>query len=265
MNNYIIHETLNSGQFGRVVKAENRFTKKLVAIKIEKKSVNTLKYESEIYNFLTGISNIPKLKGFVSDDENNYLIIELYNYNLITYKNNIYNDKKLGNVVASDITNLTIKLINILKDIHQKGILHRDIKPENICFKNNEPYIIDFGMAKTFINNNKHIDEKKINSIIGTPNYVSINVINMIEPSRRDDLESLIYIMIFLLLDKNTLLQLHDLPLSEQKNAKVINNFLHDNSFKIIVNKYIEYCRLLKFIDVPDYNYIIELLNNYSN
>ena len=261
MDNYIILDTISSGNFGKIIKAKNKFTNKLVAVKIESKSQNTLTYESRMYKYLSGIENIPKLRLFTTDIDNNYLIMDLLDYNLINYKI-IINNREINDKII-DIQKLIIKLINIIEDIHRKNIIHRDIKPENICFKDNEPYLIDFGMAKQFIKNNKHIPEKNITNIIGTPNYVSINVVNMIEPSRRDDLESLVYIIIFLLLKNEDLQNYQKNSLFQQKSREKIKlilnkSYISDNLLEIII-KMLDYCRQLNFADKPEYQYIKDI------
>lgn len=256
MNNYIILKELNSGAFGKVVKAQHRFTKNIVAIKIESNNSNTLRYESSVYRYLNTIPNIPQLKDYFIDENNHYLVQELLDYNLKFYKKNIVS-------LTPIITNINIirALINILRDIHTKGIVHRDIKPENICFLNNQIRLIDFGLAKKIINNNKHIEIKTDKSIVGTPNYVSLNIINGIEPSRRDDIESLIYILIFLHLDEDEFNNYDKLNFIDKKNILIIIDMIKDFTLKPKVKQYIEYCRNLQFKDKPDYKYLSSLFN----
>ena len=69
---------------------------------------------------------------------------------------------------------------------------------------NNEVYLIDFGLSKRIITaDGKHIPyfEKK-GGLTGTPRYASVSSHMAIEQSRRDDLESLLYIMLFLKLGR---------------------------------------------------------------
>jgi len=256
MNNYIILKELNSGTFGTVVKAQHKYTKNIVAIKIEPNTQNTLRYESSIYNYLNAIPNIPHLKSYFVDENNHYLVQELLDYNLKFYKNDI---SLLTPFITS--TNIIRALINILRSIHIKGIVHRDIKPENICFKNNQIYLIDFGLAKQIIHNNTHIEIKTGKSLVGTPNYVSLNVATGIEPSRRDDLESLIYILLFLELDDEEFQKYDNHDIIHKKNTDIIFESLKDSSIKNIAKQYIIYCRNLNFNEIPDYNYLLNLLN----
>lgn len=81
-------------------------------------------------------------------------------------------------------------------------ILHRDLKPENFLISNSDNkdlFLIDFGMAKRFLDNNgQHIPLKKNRPFRGTYNFCSKNMIKGYESSRRDDLESLLYVLVYL-------------------------------------------------------------------
>ena len=101
-----------------------------------------------------------------------------------------------------NLLELSLQCVNILERIHEKGVVHRDIKPENIMLgngdKNNLVYIVDFGISKFFLKKNKHIHFKKNKSFVGTTRYASIAAHNGYELGRKDDLESLFYVILFL-------------------------------------------------------------------
>ena len=66
--------------------------------------------------------------------------------------------------------------------------------------KNTNFYIIDFGLAKRFKDNSgKHFAYRENRNLLGTIRYVSLNMHKGIEYSRRDDMESLGYLWIYLL------------------------------------------------------------------
>jgi serine/threonine protein kinase len=88
-------------------------------------------------------------------------------------------------------------IINIICTIHNLGILHRDIKPTNFMMhSSNIIYLIDFGFATPFVIDNIHKPNVLSSFIVGTPHYISYFVQCGNEPSRRDDLLSLGYILL---------------------------------------------------------------------
>ena len=123
-------------------------------------------------------------------------------------------------------------------------------------------------------NNNIHNSQTQIKSLIGSVNFSSLNVINLIEPSRRDDIESLLYILFYLLLDKSCYNIYTNLDVSNKKNIDILLMFLQDKNNSILNNKSInyttldklfKYIRRLKYNQVPNYDYIITLLNTIIN
>lgn len=94
-------------------------------------------------------------------------------------------------------------MVEALKLMHAKGFLHRDIKPENFVIgtegSHHNVYVIDFGLSKKYLDqNNNHISEEINKGLVGTARYTSINSHKGFEQSRRDDLEALGYVLIYL-------------------------------------------------------------------
>ena len=103
------------------------------------------------------------------------------------------------------VSMLGIEIIKILKLIHDKHYIHRDIKPDNFTMglneDNNKLFIIDFGLSKQFRDPNTLIQNPLIKrkKLTGTAKYASIHALEGYEQSRRDDLESVGYLIIYLL------------------------------------------------------------------
>ena len=92
-----------------------------------------------------------------------------------------------------------------MQTLHEKGYIHRDLKPENILMgleeNANTLYLIDFGLAKKWkLSNGQHIPYKDGKNLTGTARYASHFTHNGIEQSRRDDLEGIGYILLYLLM-----------------------------------------------------------------
>ncbi len=258
-NKYRLLEKLNEGSFGLVYKAENIRTGEKLAMKVEKKmsnSVTTLKTEAKIYQYLDKLNGFPQLKWFGTDKEYNYLAIDLYLFSL----NTIVKTNKIINIET--VLHFGKQMMERIETLHSKLLLHRDIKPANFLLDDtNKLFLIDFGMCKRYDYEGKHIQKNEITSIIGTVNYVSINVHKGIEPSRRDDLESCIYIMVYMLFGK--------LDWEKQSSAAIIKTQKEELVFNTKLPSFIIemliYIRQLKFEEAPDYKLLISILDGELN
>ena len=255
-NKYKLLNQIGSGSFGSIYKGQNIRTNEFVAIKVEPKEHNLklLKNESIIYNHLKGCDYIPNVKWYGKDDDNYYMVINLLGNSL----QDLMNIKK--NLTLSLTLKIAIKLINILKIVHEKGFVHRDIKPENFLFGINQIdkiYLIDFGLCKSYLDKNEeHINFKKTNGFIGSQNYASINAHYHYELSRRDDLESVCYILIYFYKGH--------LPWNNIKDEKLVinskNNILNENNNPKCVLDFLKYIRNMKYDEKPNYYLIIDNL-----
>jgi len=263
MNKYIFIEELAKGSFGTIFKGQNILTNEYVAIKVSlynNNKYNNLKFEAKLYQYINRFSlkGFPKLKWYGtsgSNKEYNYLVTELLGEPL---------NKSIGKVGFQNALNLGIQMIERIQQFHSLGLIHRDIKPDNFLFGPNNLsnkellYLIDYGLAKKYIDNDTglHISSKVYNSIIGTPKYISVNIHDqLVEPSRRDDIESCLYIILELIQGKliwdvNNIQEIYKIK-KEIVNNKNIPAFLID----LLV-----YIRNLNFEEEPNYKVIIETL-----
>ena len=95
----------------------------------------------------------------------------------------------------------------MLHETSGQAMLHRDIKPDNFLMglkrSSGTVYVVDFGLAKCYLDKDEpdgHIEFSGDKPIIGTARFASVNAHHGNELSRRDDLESLGYMMIYFLI-----------------------------------------------------------------
>lgn len=279
-NKYIIDTNIGKGQFGSVYKGYHKKTREHVAIKLETTNspIKLLKNETTILNYLYNNSshNIPQVHWYGVFTNVTCLVMTLFDFSLYDY----VKSKELS---IEQIKKIMIKSIDIIENIHNSFVIHRDIKPQNFMIKNSDLFIIDFGFSTFYIDDNKKHLPIKTNdieqcTIIGTPKYISLNIHNGINPSRRDDLISLGYVFIFLLYkqlpwdkfpifeNKENYEEIHALHPKNQymKQLKQIENIekiiIPNNSIYQFIYYYIKYCYSLKYDEEPNYYSIKQLL-----
>jgi len=168
---------------------------------------------------------------------------------------------------------LADQMINRVEYVHAKNFIHRDIKPDNFLIglgkKANQVHIIDFGLAKKYRDptTQQHIPYRENKSFLGTRRYASVNTHLGIEPSRRDDLEAVGYVLMYF--NRGSLpwqgLKAHDkkelyTKIMEKKMSIPVEVLC--NHFPCEFVTYLNYCRSLRFEDRPDYAYLRRLLKD---
>lgn len=266
-NKYRVIEQIGEGSFGKVFLGKHIRKSENIAIKIQFKSVvNVLQHEAKIYKELVDISGVPLLRNYGCHEGFHYLIIDKLDISLDKVK-----------IDKLECIKYFKKSVEIIRDIHGKNILHRDIKPDNFMIKERnrvkDLYIIDLGLAKRYMIEGKHIEEKQDKNIIGTLKYASVNIHNGIESSRRDDIESLCYTYISLYGKNLPWSELCDNLKKDISGNHIFTDKIKEMKYRLewlldIPGEFITillYCKNLKFLDKPNYKYIINLLENLIN
>lgn len=279
LNEIIIDSTyrlglkIGAGSFGKIHKAVNIHTNEEVAIKIESASSKSpqLSYEGRIYQHLHSgakepVQGIPRMIKYLSDGENNYLVIDLLGPSLEELFNSCGRQFSLKTVLM-----LAEQLLSRVEFLHSKELLHRDIKPDNFLMGVGENstvvYAIDFGLAKKYMKNKKHIECIYGKKLTGTARYASINTHKGLEQSRRDDLESIGYILVYFLKG--------GLPWQglKAKNKQERYDQIRDKKIETTIAslceglqpefaEYLKIVKNLKFDEAPDYKLLRDLFKN---
>ena len=258
INKYEILSNISNGEFGEVLKV--KYNDKLYALKYGAKEL--IKYELQIYKQLKSITYISNIYDVFEDNNKMYMLLDLYAMTLVDYKLRNYKNENYIERCLSIIKDLIL----VIKAIHENNILHRDLKPTNICLDSNyKVYVIDFGIAKIYRHANVHNKESTIKGLLGSVNFSSLNVINLIEPSRRDDMESIFYILLYLLLNNDNYKHYDGLSINDKKNITITYLTQHTLNIQNIdcecIGKLFNYIRRLKYNQEPKYDYIGELLS----
>ncbi|XP_042034502.1 casein kinase I-like isoform X2 [Salvia splendens] len=234
-----------------------------VAIKLENARTRhpQLLYESKLYRLLQGGNGIPNTKWFGVEGEYNVLVMDLLGASLEDMFT--FCSRKLS---LKTVLMLADQMLNRLEFVHSKSFLHRDLKPDNFLMgmgrRANQVYVIDFGLAKKYRDSNhQHIPYRENKNLTGTARFASINTHLGIEQGRRDDLESLGYVLMYFLrgslpwqgLQAGNKKQKYD-RISEKKVQTPIESLCR--GYPTEFASYFHYCRSLRFEDKPDYGYL---------
>lgn len=264
LSNYEIIKKIGTGAFGVVYKAIDKNTNELVAIKVEElKKSSRLDFEYRIYKEINDNVGFPEIYDFRKTKKNYICIMECLGPSLEDLLD--FCGKKFS---LKTTLMIGIQILNRIESIHNAGIIHRDIKPDNFLIgigKNKSRiYLIDFGLSKRYILEGQHIEYSTDKSFTGSFRYSSIRNHRGIEQSRRDDLESIGYMLIFFL--KGTLPWQGLDGSTKEKRSSNIFKVKYDTSLIDLCNDiprefllYMKYCRLLKFKQKPDYDLLRNL------
>ena len=192
---------LGSGSFGQIFKGINIKTKEDVDIKIESTNIKTpqLLHEYKILKTLKDGEGFPQIYLFTPFNDTLVMVMDLMGDNL----EKLLQNQQSKTFSLKTVLMLTLQILQRIQYMHENNLIHRDIKPENFVIgikkKNSMIYMIDYGLSRKYYDNKTqtHIPYKEGKSLTGTARFASIYTHIGIEQSRRDDLESLGYMMVY--------------------------------------------------------------------
>ena len=265
---YKVKKKLGEGAFGEIYIGSSIENNELVAIKIEPKKIPKPLLETEAFLLysLKG-HGIPEVLSFGRLKHYNVLVEPLLGKSLF----DIFNERR-KRLALEDICLISLQIIDRIHWVHSKFIVHRDIKPDNFLTGKKDPniiYLIDFGLSKKYRSSKtgKHIKFSFTGKLTGTVRFASANALRGGEQSRKDDLESIGYMIIYFMRGK--------LPWQSVTGTKKMERYLKIYKMKKNVKPeelckslpkqmtdYMRYVKQLEFEQDPDYNYLRYLFNS---
>mmetsp|Transcript_34144 Transcript_34144/g.67266 ORF Transcript_34144/g.67266 Transcript_34144/m.67266 type:complete len:610 (+) Transcript_34144:43-1872(+) len=261
---YRIKQRIGRGSFGEIYAGVDVRTNEQVAVKVEE--LNT-KYpqlldEYQVYRNITATKGFPKVYWCGTHNNRTVMVMELLGDSLETLYNKCGRKFSLKTVLM-----LAIQILHRIEHQHNNHYLHRDIKPDNFVMgiddKKDVCNLIDMGLCKRFRDpvTLKHIPYRDNKKLIGTPRYASINTHRGIEQCRRDDLESIGYMLMYFNIGKLPWQGLH--AKTKQEKYEKISNKKSSISVDVLCEnhpvefcQFLTYCRQLRFTHQPDYSYL---------
>ena len=264
-----IEKVISEGIFGEIYLVKNEKDNKYYAMKTERNDANIKILEQEGFNlFLLKGFGIPQLISYGKIKNYDILIQELLGKSL----NELFIEHNFQ-FSMNDICLISIQLLDRVEWIHSKTLIHRDIKPENFLLGRNNPnkiYVTGFWLCTKYCSSKsgKHIMPGFRGTFSGTIKYSSANAQRGRQLSRRDDLESLGYTLLYFM--KGSLPWMN---LNQNNNEK--EAYIKTYSMKKFMpverlcketpsemQDYFKYVRQLKFKEEPNYEYLRNLFVN---
>ena len=199
---YRLKGPIGTGGFGAVFFGEDIKAHREVAIKIQSDPAKLpeLQNEAEIYDALKGTTGFPMYYGQGCDHERHYIAVELLGKSVDSLS------KEHGRKFSLKTCLMLIdQMIMRIEYVHNKGYIHKDLKPENFLLgmgsKSNTVHLIDFGLSVRYLDKDgNHLRGNNWQEFAGTPIFASVNTMSGDSVSRRDDMQSLGYVFVYLML-----------------------------------------------------------------
>ncbi|GAQ87395.1 Serine Threonine protein kinase [Klebsormidium nitens] len=260
-----VERKIGEGTFSEIYRAVDRQTSELVAIKVEKED-RVLKWESSVQKRLQDCPYV--CRHIIAGEHNgrNYLAMELLGSSL----SDLRRGQPEGKLSMATTISIGIQLLKAIQGIHELGYINRDIKPSNFCIglgaKARQCFMVDFGLAKKYRDSEGRVNPARpVAEFRGTSHYASVNAHKSKELGRRDDLWSLLYVLVEFLEG--------DLPWRSQSNKDKIlesKEFYNQNPEKFLrfletpkqLQDFARTLSGLEYEEDPDYAHLLRLLES---
>lgn len=267
---YLLQKEIGKGTFGKIYLGVNQETNEEYAIKIENVSTDlrqdTLLKEAKILYELKGERGVPRMYYFIKDDKLSIMVMTLLHKNM----DEVFRDSK-RKFSFKTVFLAADQMLSRIEYLHTKGYVHRDIKPENfmLSLDKSQIFLIDFGLSKKYQDSKGvHVPYCEKTGFVGTARYTSVYSHLGIEQSRRDDLESLGYVLIYFLKGRLPWMNLEGAT-KEEKHKRIAEVKMKTSIVELCTGlpkeflQYFQYVKELTFSQEPSYSYLKKLFRTY--
>lgn len=266
---YSIRNFIGSGAFSVVYRGLDQTKHKHVAIKVEHSCQvpqSKLRHEACLMREeLSGVKGVPHVK-WSGEYKDSYVAV------MTLTGQNVEDLLSLcgGKLSVKTVVMMARQLLSRLRDIHARGVIHRDIKPDNVAIgmsrRSSQVYIIDFGLSST----TKGTNEEEKAHFVGSLAFSSLNAHSGTQQSYRDDLESLCYLLIFLLKGALPWTMVENLnPAYIQQSSQAIKRKIPQQilcrDVPAAIGRILTYAKSLEMGEMPDYRILKSWLRDLAH
>lgn len=269
----LIEKLVGCGSYGKIYSLKDIPN---IVVKYGCNPESDIKKEYDIYTEINKYYDnptwIPKIYGYKEEGNHNCMFMERLSSNISDATHYIIHDDDREEMIY----HYAKEIINIFEKLHEMGYIYMDTKYDNFLTTiddRNTIKVIDLGFMVKWKNSDgdhfgkyvlepkRYGDSTKYIDFYGCYEFSSFHDTEDKRPSRRDDMISIGYLIIYLL-NNNELPWNSDMPQKKRYKRKILRRYLDCDILPNEVKKYMEYVESLKYSQKPDYDYCIHLLES---
>mmetsp|Transcript_10540 Transcript_10540/g.20263 ORF Transcript_10540/g.20263 Transcript_10540/m.20263 type:complete len:417 (-) Transcript_10540:22-1272(-) len=195
LDRYTLDRKIAKGGFSSVWAVTDSQSKLKVAAKCVQDPMHNSMREAEIYRDLSSEEGFAEYYDYCIQDNCFFILLERLNRDLFY----AYRSKR-EKFTEEYIYGLGVQMFERIESLHKLGYVHRDLKPSQFMFKRSSHllYLIDFNLARKYPKTFAYISQHK-GGLVGNVTYASLSAHTIEQQTRRDDCESILYILLYFL------------------------------------------------------------------